>query len=350
MLKINELPASEQPRNKLRMNGAQSLSNAELLTILLSLSSVSEGEQIMREIESLKFAGQAEVKGSISPVASAKLKAFEELAKRRGTPPVKLRFSSPEVIADIFIPELRHETKEHLYIVCLNKKSEYIGKHEISIGGMSMAIVEQAQVFKSAILAGAAAIILVHNHPSGDPSPSEDDLILTSQNVKAGKLMGVPVVDHLIIGNGCFKSLKRENLMDADIAQTIDEKMRWAKQNGKAVLDLRNSVKEPVMTFSELYKKYIVAERFDKVAMKSYCEIDSYAEDHENARYDVTTYEFDTLKEAQQFCESMNAAAKKKNINITQTKKEPARSTKQNENGISNLLRTYGKEKKIRER
>ena len=119
----------------------------------------------------------------------------------------------PEDVSAVFIPKLLHETKEHFMLALLNTKNLVIATPTVSIGSLSASVVHPREVFREAIKYPCAAIILVHNHPSGDPTPSREDISVTERLVKAGKIMDIPVLDHLIIGQHTYVSMKEKNLI-----------------------------------------------------------------------------------------------------------------------------------------
>ena len=157
--------------------------------------------------------------GAISGIGEKKtlrLLAIKELAKRlacRVNTKIEI-IHGPEDVAHFAMPRYRDEKKEHFAILLLNTKNHIIGLRDISIGSLTASIVHPREVFKEAALQSAAAIILLHNHPSGDPSPSREDISVTQRMVKAGKIMDIPVLDHVILGDGRWMSLKEKGLLD----------------------------------------------------------------------------------------------------------------------------------------
>ena len=119
----------------------------------------------------------------------------------------------PEDAARVAMPHLRYERKEHFAVLLLNTKNHVLGLRDVSVGSLSASIVHPREVFQMAIRYAAAAMILVHNHPSGDPSPSREDLAVTNRLVKAGRIMDIPVLDHIILGNDRFLSLKEKGML-----------------------------------------------------------------------------------------------------------------------------------------
>ncbi|MEP7218720.1 MAG: DNA repair protein RadC [Bacteroidota bacterium] len=125
--------------------------------------------------------------------------------------------SSPEVVAEILSLYLKGQDREHLIAIMLDARKKVIGINTVSIGSLTAAIVHPREVFKAAILSNAHSIIIGHNHPSGDPTPSQEDITVTSELVRAGKLLKIPVIDHVIIGDdGRFTSLANEGIIPDD--------------------------------------------------------------------------------------------------------------------------------------
>ena len=225
-MKIKELPFDDRPREKLILRGVQSLSDAELLAIILRTGTKGKSVvQLAQELiakygdlnlltaqthDSLKnFPGIGKDK------AAALLSAFE--ISRRIDSQKKWysnkKISSPEDIADIFIPLLRDEMKEKFLVVCLNSANKIIKYETISIGNLNSSVVHAREVFKVAIENNSASIILLHNHPSGNPAPSAGDINITKKLVEAGKIIDIQVFDHVIIAGNKYESFVGKRLL-----------------------------------------------------------------------------------------------------------------------------------------
>ena len=229
---VHDLPLAERPRERMLKFGASALSVQEILALILGRG--IKGESVMvtaqnllgefKTIDKIAAASVAElsrVRG-IGIAKATQLKAAFELSRRLdGTddlyaganiknpgPAIK----SPEDMMRYVGEELKGKLKEHFQIILLNTRNQIIGKEEISVGSLNTSIVHPREVFKAAIAASAAAIILVHNHPSGDPQPSEDDIKLTKRLSESGLIMGIDVLDHIIICNNKYLSLKSKGL------------------------------------------------------------------------------------------------------------------------------------------
>lgn len=226
-LMVKDLPLEERPREKLIAKGAKALSNAELLAILLRTG--TKEDSVMRVAEKLliayKDSGLAaiaqlslrefgKIKG-IGKVKAITVLAALELGTRLAESPSRGRWTvrSPKDVADYVMARLRYESKENFIIMLLNTKNHVLATPTISVGSLSASIVHPREIFREAIHHAAASIILIHNHPSGDPSPSKEDIVVTENLVKAGQLMDIAVLDHIIIGDNRYTSLKEKGII-----------------------------------------------------------------------------------------------------------------------------------------
>lgn len=210
--RIKDMPSNERPRERLVENGADALKNSELIAILLrtglkGLSAIQVAEQLLRRFETLDSLSRAgiedlrQVKGIGRDKAIALKSAFT-LARRMAS---EIRqesptLDSPERIADLLREENRAYEVENFQVVLLNTRRRLIRVERISQGTLDTILVHPREVFKTAISANASAIILAHNHPSGDPTPSEADVKVTRDLIRAGQLLKIEVLDHVIIG------------------------------------------------------------------------------------------------------------------------------------------------------
>lgn len=225
-LMMRDLPEDERPREKLRQRGAIALSNAELLAILLRTG--TQEESVMRIAERLLIdlggggltgLAHASVETLMKQKGIGEAKAITimaalELGKRvaSGAAEKRVTITSSEDVATYMMPRLRYLDKEHFYAILLNRKNHVIATPNISIGTLSESLVHPRELFKEAVSHSSSAIILVHNHPSGDPSPSPQDVIVTRRIAEAGKLLDIQVLDHVVIGNNTYISLKQQGL------------------------------------------------------------------------------------------------------------------------------------------
>ena len=226
---INQWAEADRPREKLIQRGPAALSDAELIALIFGsgtrtregpLSAVQLGQALLRAYRSLHNTSKRELKElmrvtGIGPAKAVQLVAAFEIGRRvesqRGGERVQV--ASPEDVAAIYGPLMRDLKKEVFKVVFLNTANVIMGDYTVSEGGLAASIVEPRGVFQKAILENAAAIICLHNHPSGNPEPSREDIRVTRQLVEAGRLMGVPVHDHLIIAGAGYTSLAERGLM-----------------------------------------------------------------------------------------------------------------------------------------
>lgn len=222
---IKDLPLEERPREKLKALGPAALSNAELLAILIRTgyrqeSAVQVATRILtrggglRHLPELGLSELVQTKG-IGPDKAVTIMAALELGVRLSTMP-RIdggSITGPAQAAELFMEELRYKKKEYFKILLLNTKNMVISREEISVGSLSASIVHPREIFSIPLRKSAASVILFHNHPSGDPSPSREDLEVTRRLVEAGNLLGVTVRDHIIIGDGCFFSFREKELL-----------------------------------------------------------------------------------------------------------------------------------------
>ena len=226
MDRIRKLPEDERPREKLWREGACALSNMELLAIIIGSGTRElSAMDLASKILSLKEDGigylsvaspeeMSEIPG-IGKARSSQIAAAVELGKRLSafSPKKRIQVRTPEEIAMLFMEEMRHETQESFRVLLLNSRNEVMGKELISIGNICGSIVDPRDVFKPGVKRGAAAVAFVHNHPSGNPKPSGEDITITSRLIEAAKILDIKVIDHLIIGDGSFISFRLEKLM-----------------------------------------------------------------------------------------------------------------------------------------
>ncbi len=223
---IKELPKTERPTEKLLNNGAEILSNEELLAVIIRTGSreataIELGKRVLSLDErGLRFLIDSTVEElkkvrGIGNTKAAQILAAVELGKRisysEGLD--RIRISSPSSIAGLYMGEMRFLSKEHFRVILLDTKNQIISTEEISIGTLNAAIVHPRDVFKLAIKKNANSIILIHNHPSGDTSPSKEDINVTLRLKEVGDIIGIRVVDYLIIGDNKYLSFKEENII-----------------------------------------------------------------------------------------------------------------------------------------
>ena len=223
---IREMPEWEKPREKLLRVGREGLSNGEILALIIRTGTKEKSAlQIADELLSFDQSGlrfltecTPEELKSISGLGDAKvceILAAVELGKRIATmpPPKRTVIRNSNDIADLFMEKMRYLKKEHFICLMVNAKGEIIEEHQVSVGDLSSSTTHPREVFIKAIRRSAGSVAFIHNHPSGDPFPSEADIETTKRLVEAGTLLGIPVLDHVIIGDGTFFSMKAKGLM-----------------------------------------------------------------------------------------------------------------------------------------
>jgi len=222
---LRDVPHDERPRERMMRYGAEALSHTELLAILLRTgtkrqSAVHLAGAIMKECGSLRnlmdmSMEQLTAIHGIGPAKAVQLRAGIELGRRitRSSLGDAIVVRRPKDAADYVMDELRYLKKEHFVCLFLNTKNHIIARETLSVGTLNASLVHPREVFRSAIQRSSASIICAHNHPSGDPTPSPEDISLTKRLVQAGELVGIEVLDHLIIGDGKFVSLKERGQM-----------------------------------------------------------------------------------------------------------------------------------------
>jgi DNA repair protein RadC len=223
-LPVREWPSSEQPREKLSQLGPEHLSNAELLAILLRVGVMGQDVVSLSNELLVRFQGVvglsraplamlAEVKG-IGPAKAVAIKAALELGRRLLLSEANERpqIRSPQDVATMLQLKMALLEQEHLQVVLLNTKNFVVGTPTVYVGSLNASLIRVAEVFRDAVKENCAAIIVAHNHPSGDPTPSPEDVRVTRELVAAGKLLDIEVLDHLVIGHNRYISLKQQKL------------------------------------------------------------------------------------------------------------------------------------------
>lgn len=221
---IKELPSDDRPRERLQTFGPDSLSNAELLAILLgggfqNVSALELAQRLLNSSSSLidlsgKELDELTQHKGIGSAKGCTLVAAFEIGRRiaASSPEKNFTISSPEQAASRLMPKYGSRKQEHVGILALDTKNKIIREVIITVGTLNGSMIHPREVFRPALQANSSSILLFHNHPSGDPTPSEKDLEVTKRLFEAGKLMGIDLVDHLILSHNRFVSLKKQNL------------------------------------------------------------------------------------------------------------------------------------------
>lgn len=224
-LLVRDVPPDERPRERMMKMGAAALSNQELLAILLrtgtgGCSVIDLAEQILARFQGIRSLVDANIEElmavpGIGPAKAVQLLAAIELGRRvarhRREPQGVIR--SPQDAADLLMDRLRFMSQEHFVILLLDTKNQVLAEETVSIGSLNASIVHPREVFRPALKRSAASILCAHNHPSGDPTPSQEDIAVTSRLVEAGRILGIDVLDHIVIGEHRYVSLKEQGYM-----------------------------------------------------------------------------------------------------------------------------------------
>ena len=223
---VHDLPLSERPRERLSKLGSEALSSQEILALILGRGTRGESvivtaQKLLSRFGNLKNLASAsveeltQIKG-IGPAKAAQIKATFELSKRlenSSSETTKITVKSPEDVVKTARNLLKGKKREHFLVICLDTRNHLIKTSTVSIGSLDCSIVHPREVFKDAISSSAASVIFIHNHPSGDPTPSEDDIKMTKRLIEAGEIIGIEVLDHIIICDSEHLSMKAKNLV-----------------------------------------------------------------------------------------------------------------------------------------
>lgn len=225
---MKDLPKDEQPYEKAEHYGVSALTDAELLAVLLRFGTkgctslelarrimrAPDGESHLLQIHHLSYEQLCRMKG-IGKVKAVQILCLAEIAKRmaKASAGPALTFSDPATIADYFMEEMRHARQEITKLLLLDTKSRLIGQSDISKGTVNASLVTPRELLIEAVKKEAVSMILIHNHPSGDPTPSSADIALTNRVKKAGDIVGIQLLDHIIIGNNRYMSFAEERLI-----------------------------------------------------------------------------------------------------------------------------------------
>lgn len=225
-MKIKKMPEDERPIEKALSQGIKSLSNSELLGIIIKTgiknsSSIDLARELISKLDegiyslgNIALEELTKVKG-IGNVKAVSIMAAMELGNRvRASKGIRYKIGGAKDVVSFVMDQLQYERKEHFFTLILNTKGEIIQKDLVAIGGLSSAEIHPREVFANALRRSGASVIFIHNHPSGDPSPSREDINITRRLISAGEILGIDVLDHIIIGKECYKSFLEEGLME----------------------------------------------------------------------------------------------------------------------------------------
>lgn len=228
-LKMKDMPLCERPYEKLEQYGPEMLSNAELLAVVIRtgnknetsvalaqrILTLSEPEGGIAFLHDLSLEELRATKG-IGRVKALQIKAVLEMSKRLSAALImsnRIAVKSPDDVGRLLMEEMRYLKKEVFKVILLNTKNHIIKSSNVSVGCLNSSIVHPREVFSEAVKAGCSGILLAHNHPSGDPEPSREDVETTQRLVNAGNILGIKVLDHIIIGDGKYISFKEQGLI-----------------------------------------------------------------------------------------------------------------------------------------
>ena len=225
---IKSMPEAERPYEKCLNFGPEALSDAELLSVILRCGAqgcnaldlsrdilrLCRFEEGLTGIHHLSIRQLQEIKG-VGQVKALQIKCIGELSKRiaRAEARKSLDFQNPETIAQYYMESLRHEEQENVRCMMLDTKNHFLGDVALTRGTVNTSLISPRELFLEALAFHAVHLILVHNHPSGDPTPSRDDLLVTRRIVRAGELLGITLLDHIIIGDQRFVSLRQAGML-----------------------------------------------------------------------------------------------------------------------------------------
>ena len=212
-------PVLERPREKLARRGPEALSDAELLALLLRTgssgrSALEVAEGLLRDLPAGAGAGFERLRRvrGVGPVRAAALSAAAELG-RRVRPDPRPVVDSARTAVGLVPAAVRAARKEHFVVLCLNSRRQLVHQETVSVGTLSASLVHPREFFTPAIVHAAAAVVAVHNHPSGDPAPSAEDREVTRRLSRAGELLGIPLADHLVVSDGGWFSFREQGLL-----------------------------------------------------------------------------------------------------------------------------------------
>jgi len=223
-LRIDELPAGERPRERLKESGPGSLSNSELLAIILGTGTAAENVLGLATRVLTRFGGLAGLarasfgelctERGVGKAKAAQVKAALELGRRLSStqPEGRAVVRSPQDVANLLKAEMGFLDQEQLRVVLLTSRNQVVSIYEVYKGNVNTSMIRPSELFREAVRENCPAIIVVHNHPSGDPDPSPEDIAVTEQIVAAGRVLDIDVLDHMIIGGQRYVSLKERGV------------------------------------------------------------------------------------------------------------------------------------------
>lgn len=222
---VHDLPRAERPRERFKRLGPEALSAQELLAVIISrgspkMSVMKIAQELITTFGSINAVSRATIEelDAVPGIGLAKaiqIKACFELGKRQELEPERKEYhiENPQDVVDYIRKELRDKAKEHFKLILLDSRNKIIDIVNVSVGTLNASLVHPREVFEQAIKHHSASVVLVHNHPSGDCEPSDDDLAITKKLVESGKILSIEVIDHIIIGRNSYYSFKEKKLI-----------------------------------------------------------------------------------------------------------------------------------------
>ena len=225
---MKEIPVSERPYEKCMRYGPQMLSDAELLAVIIRNGAKEKtAVELAREILEIHpyYKGllgifhlsleELRKLSGIGTVKAMQILALGELSKRLAAAKVqdKVSFHSPQSIAEYYMEKMRHLSREEMILICFNGKNKVIKELKVSVGTVNQTVASPRELFLEALRCEAVSVIMIHNHPSGDPTPSRQDIITTKRMQEVGDFLGIPLSDHIVIGDGSYVSFREEQMM-----------------------------------------------------------------------------------------------------------------------------------------
>jgi DNA repair protein RadC len=224
-LTVHDLPKPERPRERLKQFGPEALSAQELLALIIGRgvsrkSVMTIAQELLIKFGNIKAISEATIEElsqikDIGFAKAAQIKACFELGKRKDLEPELKDFDikDPQGVVKAIRASIKDKAKEHFKLILLNARNKIIGISTVSIGTLNTSLAHPREIFKEAIIHNAMSVVLAHNHPSGDPEPTEDDLTMTKRLIEAGKILGIEVLDHIIVAKTGFFSFKEKGLL-----------------------------------------------------------------------------------------------------------------------------------------
>lgn len=224
-IKVKEILLEERPREKAMQYGIENLSNRDLLAILLrfgyqGVSALQLADEMLNTFGGIGGISESSIEElmtikGVSSVKAIEIKACFELAKRsiKQVEIDKVSLNSPNQIANYLMHKIGHKKQEHFVVLYLDTKNQLLYEETLFIGSLNTSVVHAREIFRLAIQKASARIVIVHNHPSGECIPSQQDILVTNSIYETGKLIGIPLLDHLIIGNNSYFSFKEKHML-----------------------------------------------------------------------------------------------------------------------------------------